>query len=146
MTDVTVQLQVREALKDVFREAEQRGLNQATLARRCGFSPGALHSWANGNSDMDLWRFVRLCRELPDDIASHVFECIDKAIRTVKGDGCFDDLAAACAEYQIGHLTARNDDSPGGPAIVHSESGVLVKSARKVRAAADHVIAKHGGQ
>src|SRR5690348_11019459 len=112
MCDDPIQLQVREALKDAFRIAEQRGITQATLHRRTGFSEGALSNWATGKSDLDLWRFVKLTAELPDEAASLVFECVHKALRTTQAEGCFDELAAEAGEYQREHIAARNDNSP----------------------------------
>lgn len=132
--------------KEMFRLAERDfDLPQATIARRSGFHANIIGKWARGESAMALYSFIELCAHLPDALTSILFEGANKALRSLETEGCFDELAAECGGYQNTHLTARNDNSPGGPAIVPQEVPDLVAQARRVRDAADRVISKHGG-
>ena len=131
--------------KVMFLEVERvEKLGHADIARMIGYHPNSVGAWARGETEMSFGAFRELCKHIPDQHTSIMLEPVGKAIRSTQAEGCFDELAAECSSYAADHITARNDNSPGGPNIVHSEALSLVKKARAVRDAADRVITKHG--
>ncbi|MEW9573600.1 YdaS family helix-turn-helix protein [Rhodanobacter sp. Si-c] len=84
----------------------------AALAKRCGFSGGAVHSWCHGRSDISRERCVIIARTLGISLRW-----------LVTGEGCMRDESGPALHASTAQAAAHppaDDDDPSGDAGTHA--------------------------
>jgi len=86
---------------------------------------------------MPAWALVLLCRIIPDELTSLLFEPIGKHVGTDEdGEGSLDALAKESAGYNVEYLEARDPGGEAGAKLSPRERARLGDRARKIAAVA----------
>lgn len=124
---------------EMFAAAKEKGFPPSLLAKKAGLPNSTVAGWAAGTA-MPVWAFSILCRQLPADIASMMFEPSEKMLVPVDADEeLLDELCCEAAELSAEHSRSRHPKSPGGVAIVHTEKMPMKQRARRIAALASAV-------
>jgi hypothetical protein len=107
-------------------------LTPPVLAAETGIPKETLLSWKRGVA-MPAWALVLLCRVIPDELTTLMFEPVAKHVGTDDiGDGDLDRLARESAGYNVEYLDARQPDSDAGSDLSPRERANLKDRARRV--------------
>lgn len=111
-------------------------LTPSVLHAETGIPKETQLSWRKDTA-MPAWALVALCRVIPDELTSLLFEPIGKHIGTDdSGDGDLDALARVSAGYNVEYLDARQPGSENGTDLSPRERAHLKDRARVVAATA----------
>jgi hypothetical protein len=126
----------------VLRLAERDyDLTLTVLSAETGIPKPTLSSWMKDTA-MPAYGLVLLCRVIPDDLTSLMFEPVGKHIGTNEGkDGDLDALAREAAGFNVEYLDAHHPDSEAGSRLSPRERARLKDKARRVASTAQSAAA-----